>query len=71
MAEQKNEPPNADERKGSVGSYVAEVGNAQPRALISEVVIGEGLRDTRCKNDSGNDENGKAAKQNNAGLAGN
>src|SRR5215467_9236609 len=46
-SEEEDQAPDSNDGEGEIGGYVAEVRNAEPGALVGEVVVGEGLRDWR------------------------
>jgi len=71
FGEKKNETHCSEDGEWEIGSNVAEVGDAEPGALVRKIVIGERLGDASNEEERSEKEDGNCTKNREAGTAGN
>jgi hypothetical protein len=69
LAPQKPQSADSDQRKGRVGSHIAEVGSAEPSALVGELVVGLRLRNARRERSRKDDDDRDDEKCGGAGSS--
>lgn len=68
FGEEKNEAHCSRDGERKIGSNIAEVGNAEPGALVGKIVIGERLRDARDENKGDKKKNDYGKEDSEAGA---